>query len=218
MWNITHAINSALFLLAHTAFNSATLYHAIGKQVTPKTAISLLESHLTISVEFTIASIYFWEELPFYQPTVYCSDQKAGKQYLILQHNLAPILYTTAAGETAPAWQKPQSCNTHKSDNPGCNAVEALGWTGALCPFAYIRSVQLHWSQVPDKILNSQGCGKSTLIHRFKGHATTLTHQSLSRCHSIHHQSLLPHISGKKQLLRDWRNLKQKPQQLQPIQ
>lgn len=113
IWNITHAINSAPFLLAHTVFSSATPYHTTGKRVTPKTATLLLESHLTTSVEFTIAGIYFWEELPFYQPTLYCSDQRAGKQDLILQHNLAPILYSTAAGEMAPAWQKPQSCNTH---------------------------------------------------------------------------------------------------------
>ena len=125
-------------------------------------------------------------------------------------------LFCIAAGQMAALPDKSPRAVTHIVYNPGCNAIEALGQTGASHPLAYICSMQLHWSQVPDKSWNSWGRGTSTLIHRFRGHATALTHQSLSRCHSIHHQPLLPDISGKKQLFRDWRNLKQKLQQWQP--
>lgn len=63
------------------------------------------KSHFIISVEFTITA-YFWEELQFYQLTLYCNNQRVQKQHLILQHNLAPSLQAIAAGEMAPAWQK----------------------------------------------------------------------------------------------------------------
>lgn len=143
------------------------------------------------------------------------SAHLAGKQHLILQHNLAPVLQIIAAGEMAPAWQKTQSCNTEFTTH-NTNAIEALGQNGH----------HIHWSphvqcNCPEakfliKSYNCWGSGRSIFTHRLRGHAAALTHQSLSRCHSIQHTSLLPVISSKKQLFRDWWNLKQKTQQLQP--
>lgn len=127
------------------------------------------------------------------------------------------ILQAIAADDSALPDKSPRAV-THTVCNPGCNIIEVLGQTGASHPLAYVCSMKLHWSQVPDKIWNSWGHGRSTLINRLRGHATALTHQSLSRCHSIHRQPLLSDVSGKKQLFRDWWNLKQNFQQLQPKQ
>lgn len=104
IWNMTHAISSPPFLFAHTIFTSATLYQDTGKQVSSQTATLLLQSHLTISVHH-----YF---CLFLERATILSAHLAGKQHLILQHNLAPALQIIAAGEMAPAWRKTQSCNT----------------------------------------------------------------------------------------------------------
>lgn len=81
------------FLLAHTIFSSATLYHDTRKQVTSQTATLHLQSHISISAHHHFG--LFLERV--------LSAHLAGKQHLILQHNLAPVLQIIAAGEMAPA-------------------------------------------------------------------------------------------------------------------
>lgn len=125
IWNITHAIPSPPFLLAHFQFSHPLSWHW-------KTG-DLTNSNLAL----TVSSFYFCSPLLLLisgRATVLLAHL-AGKQHLILQHNLAPALQIIASGEMAPAWQKTQSCNTEFTT---CNtaAIQAPGqtWNHILWP------------------------------------------------------------------------------------
>lgn len=159
IWNITHAIPSPPFLLAHTIFSPATLYHDTGKQVITQTTTLLLQSHLSISVHH-----YF---CLFLGRATVLSAHLAGKQHLILQHNLAPVLQIIAAGEMAPAWQKTQSCNTEFTTH-STDAIEALGQTGHcihLPPYT-----QCSCPEAKFLIKSYNSWGRSIFLHWFRRH------------------------------------------------
>lgn len=173
----------------------------------------LTNTNLALKVHHSVSAHHYF--CLFLGRATILSAHLAGNQHLILQYNLAPVLQIIAAGEMAPAWQKTQSCNkeftTHNTD-----AIEALGQTGHHIHWPPYAQCSCPEGKFLIKSYSSWGSGRSIFPHWFRGHAAALTHQSLSRCHSIPHKSLLTLVSSKKQFFRNWWNLKQKTQQLQP--